>query len=332
MKSWLADEFTKRNCEMSFEKFMALALHHPEHGYYSRSISGIGRRGDFTTTAEISSSLPKAVANWVVREMKKTKTIHLIELGPGSGKLANEVIKFLPLMYRLRIRMHLVETSKPLREQQKNLQYLKKAQWHNDIKSALEACEGKACIYSNEFFDTFPVRLFELRENDWCEVMLKINTDGFIIEFLKPCLDLPNSTTFNEKFTNGQRLEVHQSVQQLMSQITTSWNAGSMLTIDYGDEVQSLYHRKPRGSLRAYLAQIHLTGNSVYENPGRQDITADINFTDLMSWSLPFTSWSRIQSQRDFLQKESDQKDTGDLYSVDFHGAGSAFKVWECGL
>ena len=32
-----------------FEQFMARALHDPQHGYYARRITGVGRRGDFTT-------------------------------------------------------------------------------------------------------------------------------------------------------------------------------------------------------------------------------------------------------------------------------------------
>jgi hypothetical protein len=37
--------------------------------------------------------------------------------------------------------------------------------------------------------------------------------------------------------------------------------------------------------LRAYRDQNRLTGGSVYELPGRQDITADVNFDDLQHWA-----------------------------------------------
>jgi SAM-dependent MidA family methyltransferase len=37
--------------------------------------------------------------------------------------------------------------------------------------------------------------------------------------------------------------------------------------------------------LRAYRDQNRLTGGSVYELPGRQDITADVNFDDLQQWA-----------------------------------------------
>jgi SAM-dependent MidA family methyltransferase len=58
-----------------------------------------------------------------------------------------------------------------------------------------------------------------------------------------------------------------------------------MLTIDYGGAAKEIYHRRPAGTLRAYRDQNRLHGESVYEQPGRQDITADVNFEDLAMWA-----------------------------------------------
>ena len=58
-----------------------------------------------------------------------------------------------------------------------------------------------------------------------------------------------------------------------------------MLTIDYGDTAENLYHRQPKGSLRAYFLHQRFAGNEIYANPGMQDITADVNFTDLEHWT-----------------------------------------------
>jgi hypothetical protein len=40
--------------------------------------------------------------------------------------------------------------------------------------------------------------------------------------------------------------------------------------------------------LRAYRGQQRLTGAEAYELPGRQDITADVNFDDLTRWAREF--------------------------------------------
>jgi hypothetical protein len=40
---------------------------------------------------------------------------------------------------------------------------------------------------------------------------------------------------------------------RLAANWTPHWNSGAMLTIDYGDDFPQLYHRRPHGTLRAYL-------------------------------------------------------------------------------
>jgi SAM-dependent MidA family methyltransferase len=95
-----------------------------------------------------------------------------------------------------------------------------------------------------------------------------------------------------------------------------------MLTIDYGDAFPQLYHRRPHGTLRAYLLHQRLTGADIYANPGRQDITADINFTDYAAW-LRECSATQItyQTLADLLRPHGAPPQL-----LDAEGAGSAFK------
>jgi SAM-dependent MidA family methyltransferase len=62
------------------------------------------------------------------------------------------------------------------------------------------------------------------------------------------------------------------------------WKKGELLTIDYGDTMPSLYHRRPAGTIRGYAHHQLLTGPDLYQSPGRCDITADVNFSDLENW------------------------------------------------
>jgi SAM-dependent MidA family methyltransferase len=94
-----------------------------------------------------------------------------------------------------------------------------------------------------------------------------------------------------------------------------------MLTIDYGARADDLYQRQPNGSIRAYLLQQRIDGSQIYQNPGRQDITADVNFTDLENWSLPWVSENKLSYLRDFLQDYAEDSLT------DLDGAGNAFLV-----
>lgn len=75
-----------------------------------------------------------------------------------------------------------------------------------------------------------------------------------------------------------------------------------MLTIDYGDTEERLYTRRPEGSLRAYWKHHRYTGRDLYVRFGKQDLTADVNFSDLISWGEAL-GWETIQltTQSEFM-------------------------------
>lgn len=299
---------------------MDLALHDAERGYYARRIRGVGRCGDFTTTPMLTPSLGKAVAAWAAAAMKSSGCRHLIELGPGEGKLAQAVIRNLPWWTRVRSQLHLVETSPPLRGKQREL-LGSGIRWHASVEAALEVCGGKACIYSNEFADAFAVRRFRREEGGWSELHVSP------AEQWLPCGELPDSSVFGRPYPTGQQVEVAEAFHQWLGGMMPHWKAGRMLTIDYGSEIASLYHRRPRGSIRAYLMQQRLEGPAIYQNPGRQDLTADVNFTDLQRWISPRMETVKLCTQREFLQPWADPSDPADGHAIDPQGAGGAFMV-----
>jgi SAM-dependent MidA family methyltransferase len=304
---------------LRFDRFMELALHDPERGYYARRIRGVGRGGDFTTTPMLTPALGRAVAAWAGMAIKASGCRDLIELGPGEGVLAAAVMKHLPWWRRTRTRLHLVERSIPLREKQAAL-LGKRAVWHDSVEAALEACGGKACLYSNEFADAFAVRRFRRESGGWSELFLRPAKDW------QACDGLPDSSLFEIPHPTGQIIEVADSYHDWLRGWLPHWKAGRMLTIDYGAEAGALYHRRPRGSLRAYLMQQRIEGPGIYENPGRQDLTADVNFTDLERWSAPWARTLQLVSQRDFLRPFAGPEDAA---VMDEHGAGGAFRVLE---
>lgn len=298
---------------------MAAALHDPERGYYARHIRGIGRAGDFSTTASISIALARAVASWANAALRDTRTTHLIELGPGDGTLAKAVIKELPWLLRRKIVMHLVDTSKPLvARQQSNMP--RGIVYHETIESALTASDSQACIYSNEFVDAFPVRRFRRRQSGWDELYLTSEHEDW-----RPVEQLPPSAIFERRFSPGQIVEVNQSYHRWLTRMLPNWTAGRMLTIDYGAEYQDLYQRQPEGSLRAYFHHQRLTGSDVYQNPGRFDLTADVNFTDLIAWPADDLASVRLQTQAEFLSDFVDSRSHADRFAVESWGAGTAF-------
>jgi SAM-dependent MidA family methyltransferase len=304
-----------------FEQFMARALHDPQHGYYARRITGVGRRGDFTTAPMLSEAPARAIAAWVVRALRETGCRNLVEIGPGEGTLAADVLRHLPWHVRLRTRLHLVETSAPLAAQQRK-HLGKHATWHRSPGDALAACGGNAVIYSNELVDAFPVRRFQKTAIGWQELAVFFDGKHEAHESLLPPAPLPDSSAFLEFHPVGQWIEVHESYHRFLEEWLPLWKSGRMLTIDYGATIETLYHCRPRGSTRGYLFQQRLEGPSIYQNPGRQDLTADVNFTDLLNWSQPFVGEQKLISFGEFLNDPQDERGL-----TDPHGAGGAFLV-----
>jgi SAM-dependent MidA family methyltransferase len=308
---------------LRFDHFMALALHDPERGYYARRIRAVGRGGDFTTTPMLSPSLGRAIAAWAAEAMAASGCRDLIELGPGEGLLAAAVLDQLPWWRRLRVRLHLVESSAPLREKQA-ARLGKRAVWHDSVESALAACGGKACLYSNEFADAFPVRRFRREPDGWSELFVGPAEDWLT------CEAPPDSSLFEVPHPVGQIIEVADAYHDWLRGWLPQWRAGRMLTIDYGAEADTaFYHRRPQGSVRAYFMQQRLEGPAIYENPGRQDLTADVNFTDLQRWSEPFAVTRSLQFQAEFLMHHVNPSQPADAHAVDIDGAGEAFLVLE---
>ncbi|MBU6171624.1 MAG: SAM-dependent methyltransferase [Verrucomicrobia bacterium] len=309
-----------------FEEFMHRALHDPDHGYYAKRIHGIGRRGDFTTAPVISSMPARAIARWATAAMRESGCRDLIEIGPGNGALAAAVLKQLPWPTRWKTRLHLVEASAPLtRIQRESLGT--KARWHRSPAEALDACHGNAVIFSNELVDAFAVRRFQNTAEGWQELMVKTSSGRDAIESLEKISALPLSSSFLQPHPVGQWIEVHESYQRWLAEWMPLWKAGRMLTIDYGNTAEKIYHRRPTGTLRGYHFQQVIEGPEIYRHPGHRDLTADVNFTDLVDWTRPWTTASQLSSFAHFLQSHAKPRDENDRFLIDEHGAGSAFMV-----
>lgn len=316
--------------EESFAVFMARALHDPERGYYARRTRGIGGlRGDFATAATLSPVLGQAITAWLQKAQSSMPDVRqVIEVGAGNGMLMQTVRQSLGWWRRRRLAWHIVETSVPLREQQRQ-RLGDDIHWHPSLEAALQASREQAFIYHNELLDAFPARLVQKQEDDWQEVFLS-HENGITRVCLRPLvMTLEERSDFSAlthaSFREGQRVELHASVHDWLRSWTPHWRQGAMLTVDYGDLLPALYHRRPRGTVRAYLMHQRLEGPDVYENIGRQDITADINFTDYRSWAAACgMKEAFFGSQADFIRLHAPGAD-GPM--IDPEGAGGAFKV-----
>jgi len=312
---------------ITFEAFMREALHHPERGYYARNIRAVGgARADFTTVPmRFGDPLARAIAGWACEAMRETGCRDLIEIGPGEGHLMRDVLRHLPWSRRWRTRAHLVETSAALEQRQRDT-LGRRASWHRTPQDVLRKCGGSAVIFSNELVDAFPVRVFQKSGETWRELGLRVADDGRVAgeEWLDEP-DLPDSSVFEIAHADGQRVEVHQAYQAWLAGWLPQWTAGAMLTIDYGADAETLYRRRPHGSVRGYLLHQRVTGADLYRNVGMQDLTADVNFTDLARWAAPWCESLAPQPLAAFLRARLGEHPPNVL--VDPEGAGGAFRA-----
>jgi SAM-dependent MidA family methyltransferase len=78
-----------------FSRYMELCLYDPELGYYSRNAEQFGKAGDFYTSSDVHAVFGRLLARqfeemW--RALGSPAQINLVELGPGRGLFAQDVL------------------------------------------------------------------------------------------------------------------------------------------------------------------------------------------------------------------------------------------------
>ncbi len=105
---------------ITVERYMALCLGHPLHGYY-RTRDPLGAAGDFVTAPEISQIFGELLGLWAAQvwhDLGRPSRLVLAELGPGRGTLMADALRAIRAALpdcAGALDLHLVETSPVLR-------------------------------------------------------------------------------------------------------------------------------------------------------------------------------------------------------------------------
>jgi NADH dehydrogenase [ubiquinone] 1 alpha subcomplex assembly factor 7 len=262
----------RQNGPIGVDRYMALCLGHPVHGYY-RTRDPLGVRGDFTTAPEISQMFGELIGAWtgyVHGLMGRPDPLVLVELGPGRGTLMADAIRALRAAAPgVRVAPHLVETSPILRAAQERALAGTGAVWHAEVESLPP---GPAVIVANEFFDCLPVRQFERRPTGWHERQVGLGPgDGLAFGLSpEPTLGLEAAGP------DGALMSVPTAGLALIRGLARRLRAagGALLVIDYG-------HVRPGfgDTLQA------LSGHSFADPlaaPGQVDLTHHVDFAALV--------------------------------------------------
>ncbi len=290
----------KSKKDIRLDKFIEMALF-ASNGYYLRK-KPIGRKFDFVTSPEISQMFGEIIGMYLVYHWKEkiNSKFNLIELGPGNGTLFKDIERssqILPNFFE-NADVNLIEINKELRKiQKKNLNYFRqsKIKWSNalNFRSKLPSI-----IYSNEFFDCFPVRQFINDNNHWFERYVKFNKNENKYYSINKRVISKKILDYLSKYRKQKIYEVSYSRNKYFEQICKylKKNKGICILFDYG------YNKKIKNFTLQAIYNHKKT--SIFENIGQQDISSHVNFNQL----IEIAKQNKLQineflSQRDFLVK-----------------------------
>jgi SAM-dependent MidA family methyltransferase len=277
----------RREGPIPFSRYMELCLYHPELGYYSRREEKFGKAGDFYTSSDVHAVFGRLLARqfdemW--RLLGSPATIDLIELGPGRGLFAQDVLdwagkKFPDFSAALRYR--LVESSPSLRARlQQRFADNRRVTIHAELEDAAQSAGNSLIIFGNEFFDAIPVEIV----SDEGELRVAEKKGSFVETWVEQS---SQTTEFLFRFgvnpRYGERVEAPRQSNAWMERIARCFEdrSGFALFIDYGYTRQQQQAERHRDTLMTYRQ--HQTSTNPYEAPGEQDITAHVNFTAIES-------------------------------------------------
>ncbi len=289
-------EKIKKRGGITFEEFMDTALYHPGLGYYASPENMIGREGDFYTSPHLHPAFGAMTGRqlmemWVI--MGKPRKFEAVEMGAGAGYLCRDILDYLgrppkePSLARNKaefsrsLRYIIVEPFLHFEKKQKELLGDNDIAW---VKSLNELNGITGCIFSNELLDAFPVHLVE-KEDDLKEVYVAFDGNSFTEEKYKVSREDINDyvVMFAPGLQPGYRTEVNLRIRGWLRDISMVLTEGFLLTIDYGYSSREYYSgERTAGTLLCYHK--HRVNENPYQNIGRQDITAHVNFSSLKKW------------------------------------------------
>jgi SAM-dependent MidA family methyltransferase len=295
-------DLIRREGPIPFSRYMSMCLYEPELGYYLRPREQFGKGGDFYTSSDVHALFGRLLCRQFVefwQALGAPAAIDLVELGPGRGLFARDVLDWAakkhPDFLRA-LRYRLVETSPWLRQSQQErlAEFIAggKATIHSDLSPALDRCGDALIVFGNEFFDALPVEVLTAEG----ELRVAEHAGAFVEQTAGPS---PQVLEYVDRYSvhpaAGGRVEVALAGFEWMRRIAAAFaghrgsrhgkvgsgdsRRGFAIFIDYGYERSQQLTGRHLDTLMTYRQ--HQAGGNPYEAPGEQDITAHVNFTAL---------------------------------------------------
>ncbi len=237
----------------SFTWFMAQALYHPEHGYYSTDRAAIGLRGDYFTNVSVGPLFGELLAAQfaeIWERLGRVDNFLILEQGAHHGQFARDVLESArrrsPEFFS-GLRYQIVEPFSALQDRQSQglKEFGDRVLWRKSLDE-LEPFVG--VHFSNELLDAMPVNLHGKL----------VGLEGDKLVFV----ERPGGTPMN------------QAMLDWIDCLSTKLERGFVIAVDYG------FSRAEFREVLQVRAK-HRALDSPFDEIGEADITAHVNWTDL---------------------------------------------------
>lgn len=273
----LLRERIRANGPITFAEWMQTALYHQRHGYYQRERPTVGADGDFLTSPEVHPIFGAAVAcaaadAW--ERLGRPDPFRIVEIGPGTGALAESMLRSLPGPAASAASLRLVERNVfAAARQRERLAAFGRIEWVDDLDCI--AAGSAHLIIANELLDALPFHRL-IRRDGWLELMVDWSDDRGFHDAPAAPSDPSLPPPCAAPAPDGLAAEVSPARAEMIGALAERIGGGCMLLLDYGHPRRELYaHRRRRGTLAT--AWRHVPGDDPYARPGGQDITAHID-------------------------------------------------------
>lgn len=270
-----------------FSRYMELALYAPGLGYYSAGSTKFGPAGDFVTAPELGPLFARCMAQAAVRVASRlNEDWDWVELGGGSGAMAEHALRHLYELGHMPKRYLILEPSADLRARQKErlqarlpAHLYERLGWLNGVPTH----PWRGLLFANEVLDALPVTRFLVRDGKVWEECVRWYENRFE-RCERPAVDmLTQAVRAIEKargaaFPAGYRSEILLQLPWWLKAVTDSMERGLGLFVDYGYNRREYYLADRRdGTLICHYR--HRAHNQPFHWPGLTDISSFVDFT-----------------------------------------------------
>lgn len=269
---------------ITFAEFMRMALYEPGVGYYSTR-SPVGQAGDYFTSPTAHPVFGFLLSLQIRRmwhSIGRPSKFFVIEMGSGNDLLAKDILSYIQFENdAFKEALNYITIDRTVFHSN-NLSEMNIQKVLSD-RIPLSNIEG--CFISNELIDSFPVHRFKIQNGTLKEIFVSLDHNRDFIEIVEN----PSTEKILDRISNVMPVlpenfvgEVNLNINCWIKDVARALKRGFVVTIDYGHLSNELYSSiRSSGTIQTYYK--HVNGFSPYENIGEQDITAHVDFSQLIS-------------------------------------------------